>query len=121
MAMGVGHAVWGLIAYRSALARIARAGYVDSVGDGLFRKKHSHDERAAAFWFMAVAPITVLSGYAGERASRAGDRRALVASGVGTTLITGAGAAAMPRSGFSAALALGPWMLARARRMGRSE
>ena len=68
---------------------IARAGYVDSVGDGLFRKKHSHDERAAAFWFMAVAPITVMAGYAGERASQAGDRRALIASGVATTLIIG--------------------------------
>src|SRR4051794_30325123 len=118
MAVGAGHAVWGLFAYRAALREIGRAGYVDSVGDGLFRRDHSHDERAAAFWFMAIAPITVLAGYLGEAAIRAQDRRAVTAAGVTMTLMTAAGAAAIPRSGFPGALLLGPWLLHRARRLG---
>jgi uncharacterized protein DUF6463 len=118
MAIGAGHAVWGLIAYRSALRKIVRAGYVDSVGDGLFRTEHSRDERAAAFWFMAIAPITVLTGYLGEAAIRSRDRRAVTTAGVAITLMGAAGAAAMPRSGFPSAVLLGPWLIHRARSMG---
>jgi hypothetical protein len=118
MAVGVGHGLWGAVAYRSALREIARAGYVDSVGDGLFRKDHSRDQRAAAFWFMAIAPITVLTGYLAEAAIRAQDRRAMTAAGVSLTLITAAGAAAMPRSGFPGASLLGPWLILRARELG---
>jgi hypothetical protein len=117
MALGVGHAVWGLIAYRSGLRQIARAGYIDSVGDGLFRTDHSKDERAAAFWFMFVAPITVLAGYLGEAAIRSQDRRAMTTAGIATTFLAVAGVAAVPRSGFPAALLLGPWMIRRARQM----
>lgn len=66
LAMGIGHGVWGLLAYRTGMKQIARAGYLDSVGDGLFRKEHSQDQRAAAFWFMFAAPITALLGYLAE-------------------------------------------------------
>jgi hypothetical protein len=118
MAVGMGHAVWGLTAYRSGLRHIARAGYIDSVGDGLFRTNHSKDERAAAFWFMFVAPITVLAGYLGEAAIRSQDRRAVTTAGIAITFLTAAGAAAVPRSGFPGALLLGPWMIRRARQMG---
>jgi len=118
MALGVGHAVWGSIAYRDGLREIARAGFVDSVGDGLFRAEHSQDKRAAAFWFMAVTPLAVLIGYLDEAAIRAEDRRAVMAAGAGTALFSAAGMAAIPRSGFPAGLALGAWLLDRARRMG---
>lgn len=121
MVLGVGHAIWGVIAYRTPLRKIARSGYVDSVGDGLFRTDHSRDERAAAFWFMAISPVTVMAGYLGEAAIRAQDRRAVATAGVATTLITAAGAAAMPRSGFPLGLPLGPWMIHRARLMGNVE
>jgi Family of unknown function (DUF6463) len=118
MALGVGHAVWGLNAYRSGLRQIAGAGYIDSVGDGLFRTDHSKDERAAAFWFMFAAPITVLAGYLDEAAIRSQDRRAVTTAGIVTTFLGAAGAAAIPRSGFPAALVLGPWMIHRARQLG---
>ena len=118
MVMGVGHAIWGWAAYRPSLKKIVRAGYIDSVGDGLFRKDHSKDERAAAFWFMAVAPLVVLAGYMGEAAIGADDRRAVTTAGVATTLMGAAGVAAIPRSGFPAALVLGPWMIRRARQLG---
>jgi hypothetical protein len=119
MAVGLGHALWGLAAYRSELREIGRAGYVDSVGDGLFRSEHSRDGRAAAFWFMAIAPITVMAGYLAEAAIRSRDRRAVTTAGVGLTLTTAAGAMAMPRSGFPGALLLGPWLILRARELGR--
>ena len=118
---GVGHAVWGVIAYRRGLREIAHAGYFDSVGEGLFNREHFEDERAAAFWFMAAAPLVALAGYLGEAAIRAEDRRAVEVAGVATTLITTAGTAAIPRSGFPAALMLGPWFLRRARQIGRGQ
>jgi Family of unknown function (DUF6463) len=121
MAVGVGHAVWGLIAYRSALRNIARAGYVDSVGDGLFRTDHSQDERAAAFWFMFAAPLIVLAGYLEEVAIRSQDRRAVATAGVAMVLIAAPGAAVIPRSGFPLGLPLGPWLIHRARQMGPAD
>jgi hypothetical protein len=117
MAVGVGHASWGLIAYRSAISKIARAGYIDSVGDGLFRTAHSRDERAAAFWFMAVAPLLVLAGYLGEAAIRSHDRRAVAAAGFVMTLMGTAGTAAIPRSGFPAGVPIGLWLFHRARHL----
>ena len=121
MAMGIGHAVWGVFAYRSALKKIVRAGYVDSVGDGLFRPEHSQDERAAAFWFMFAAPVTALVGYLAEAAIRSEDPKAVATAGVGITAIVAAGGAAIPRSGFPVAVPLGPWMIHRARQLRRDQ
>lgn len=118
LAMGISHGVWGLLAYRTGLRKIARAGYLDSVGDGLFRTKHSQDQRAAAFWFMFAAPTTALLGYLAEAAIQSGNRRAVATAGVGITALTVTGAAAIPRSGFPPAIALGLWMLHRASQLG---
>ena len=109
--LGVGHALWGAAAYRSELAAIA-AHPVDAVGDGLFNRQHSHDGRAAAFWFMLAAPMVVLCGRLSEAALRAGDHRSATAAGrtvVGLGLL---GTVVVPRSGFPAALPLG-WLLLR--------
>jgi Family of unknown function (DUF6463) len=117
MLLGVGHAGWGLIAYRRELREIARAGVVRSVGDGIFDTEHARGSRAAAFWFMFVAPLTVLAGYLGESALRAGDARAATVAG-GTTIGLGVlGAAVMPRSGFPGALGVGYWLLRRGREL----
>jgi uncharacterized protein DUF6463 len=121
MAIGIGHAVWGVFAYRSALKKIVRAGYIDSVGDGLFRVDHSQDERAAAFWFMFAAPITALLGYLAEAAIQSENPRAVATAGVGITAIAAAGGAAIPRSGFPVAVPLGPWMIHRARQLRRDQ
>lgn len=117
MAMGAGHAIWGLFAYRAGLKQIVRAGYVDSVGDGLFRSEHSKDERAAAFWFMFASPLAVFLGYMTEAAIQAEDRRAVSTAGTCLTGISIAGAAAIPRSGFPFAVPLGLWMFRRGRRL----
>jgi hypothetical protein len=109
--------VWGLLAYRKPLRELARAGFVDAVGDGLFRTEHSRDARAAAFWFMAMAPVLGLAGYLADAAEQAGDRRATALTGAAVIAMAGAGAVATPRSGFPAGVSVGLWSLARARRM----
>ena len=121
VAAGVGHSIWGLIAYRSGLKKIARAGFVDSVGDGLFRIDHSKDERAAAFWFMFAAPVTGLLGYLAEAAIQSGNRRVVATTGVALTAIMAAGGAAIPRSGFTAFFPVGPWMIHRGWQLGRDQ
>jgi hypothetical protein len=121
MAAGVGHSVWGLLAYRSGLKKIAAAGFVDSVGDGLFRTDHARDERAAAFWFMFAAPVTVLLGYLTEAAIRSEDRRTVATAGVALSAIMAVGGAAVPRSGFPVFAPVGPWMIHRARQLGRDQ
>ena len=117
MLLGLGHAGWGLVAYHEPLRELLRAGVVGSVGDGIFDTEHARGPRAAGYWFMFVAPLTVLSGYLVEAALRAGDARAVTVGG-GTTLGLGlVGTAVMPRSGFPAALPLGYWLLRRAREL----
>jgi hypothetical protein len=117
MALGAGHTVWGLLAYREPLRELARAGFVDGVGDGLFRAEHSRDARAAAFWFMAAAPLVALGGYLADAAEQAGDRRATAVTGGAVLSVGAAGMAVIPRSGFPAGVSVGLWFLARARRM----
>src|SRR5688500_6574013 len=111
MLIGMGHGVWGAVAYREPLREVVRAGVADSVGDGLFRRAHSDDARAAAFWFMFVAPMATSLGYLVERASRAGDGRAVKAGGWSVIAMGAIGVAVMPRSGFVTAPPLGYWML----------
>lgn len=121
MLIGVGHAVWGLIAYRKPLQEIARAGIVDSVGDGIFRRANSDDARAAGFWFMFTAPLVGILGYLVEQASRAGDAQALKVSGRAVIAVGAIGATVMPRSGFVAAFPVGYWVIRQGARGGPFE
>ena len=117
MLLGLGHAAWGLVAYREPLGEIVRAGVVGSVGDGIFDTEHSRGPRAAAFWFLLAAPIVAVLGYLTEAASRAGNARAVRVSG-GTVLGLGVlGTAVIPRSGFPVTVPLGLWLLRSARRL----
>lgn len=113
-ALAVGHTAWGLYAYRRELAGIVRD-LPGSVGDGIFDRRHSHDARAAAFWFLFVGPMVALLGRLHAAAEAAGDREAAQAAGRAVTAVSVAGWAAIPRSGFPAGLALGLWLLRRAR------
>jgi hypothetical protein len=63
MLVGVGHAIWGLIAYHDPVWDLIRAGFVGSVGDGIFDTTDAKGPRAAAFWFLLTAPFLVLAGY----------------------------------------------------------
>ncbi|MEA2442271.1 MAG: hypothetical protein QOH76_3695 [Thermoleophilaceae bacterium] len=110
MAIGVGHTLWGTVAYRDAVREIVRAGVVDSVGDGIFRRSDAHGPRAAGFWFLMVGPLVGLCGHLVEAADRAGDDRALRASGRAILGIGALGAAVIPRSGFWGALPIGYWL-----------
>jgi Family of unknown function (DUF6463) len=112
--IGVGHAAWGLLAYRRPLREIA-ADPLDSVGDGIFAKDHSADGRAAAFWFLLAAPLIVLCGHLVGAAERSGDEAAMRTAGRTVTVIGALGTAAMPRSGFLAVFPVGFWLTRRAR------
>ena len=114
--IAAGHAGWGVLAYGDRLVDLARSGFVGSVGDGVFDREHCADGRAAAFWFMITAPLMALCGHLldgqGARQRPHAERVAgATVLGIGT-----AGAAAMPRSGFWSAIAVGAWLLARSRR-----
>jgi hypothetical protein len=111
MLIAVGHTLWGLVAYRKPLREIARAGFVDSVGDGIFRRAHSDDGRAAAFWFMMAGPLAGTLGYLADVASRAGDAPAMKAGGRATVALGVVGMTVMPRSGFVMVPPLGWWLI----------
>jgi Family of unknown function (DUF6463) len=117
MVLGCGHVGWGLIAYREPLRELVRGGVVGSVGDGIFDTDHDRGPRAAAFWFLFAAPLTVLSGYLAEAALRAGDDRAVSVAGRSTLGLGVVGTAVMPRSGFPAALPVGYWLVRRGREL----
>jgi hypothetical protein len=119
MALGVGHAAWGAVAYGRELREIASAGIVDSVGDGNFRDAHARGPRAAAFWFMMAAPLVGLSGYLADAAERAGDGRALQVSGRAIGAVCLLGEAVIPRSGFPGGLATAYWLERRGRALTR--
>jgi len=118
-ALAVGHAAWGALAYRDGLREIARAGFVDSVGDGLFARRHAHGTRAAAFWFLFASPLVALLGYQVDRGTRAGNADAVEVAGWSVLAVSAAGAAMIPRSGFWGGLASGVWTIRTGRRLRR--
>ncbi len=112
--LAVGHTAWGLYAYRREVGDLLSE-LPGSVGDGIFDRRHSHDARAAAFWFLLVGPLLALLGRLHAAAEAAGDRDAQRASARAVTAVSVAGWVAIPRSGFPGGLALGLWLLRRAR------
>jgi len=112
--MGVAHVLWGLVAYRDQVAGIVRD-LPASVGDGIFDKRHSRDARSSAFWFLFVGPVVWLLGRVLESAEANGDRRAQTVAGRSVLAVGVVGEAAIPRSGFPGAIALGLWALWRSR------
>ena len=116
--LGVGHVAWGAVAYRRELADLLRGPVFDSVGDGIFNRKHAHDGRAAAFWFMFAAPLVTLCGLLADSALRAGDHRSATTAGRVIVGVSCVGLVVIPRSGFPAALPAG-WLLLRQARQVR--
>lgn len=119
MALAAGHVAWGLVAHREPLRELLRAGMVDSVGDGIFRKAHAADARATAFWFLIAAPLMGLSGYLADAAERAGDGRTMAVGGLAVIGIGVSGAVVIPRSGFAVAPTVGGWLFWRGRAVSR--
>jgi hypothetical protein len=115
MAVGAAHTAWGVVAYHDQLPGIVRD-LPGSVGDGIFEQRHSRDARASAFWFLFAGPLVSLLGRLHASAEASGDERAQRVAGGSVLALGVAGEAAMPRSGFPAAIALGLWMLRRAGR-----
>ena len=103
-ALGIGHGIYGIIRFRSPLAKALAQGYVNQfVGD---------DARRTAFWFMAFAPLLMLAGHALVHAVNQGDLALVRLIGYYLLGIAVLGVAAMPRSPFWVALGLAPLVLA---------
>jgi uncharacterized protein len=107
-AVAAAHGLWSTRAYGRELAGIAHAGVVDTVGDGIFRREHSRDARAAAFWFLAPTPLIAVLGTLLDSTS---DRRAARAAGATLLGVGAAGVTIMPRSGFWLLMPIGARLL----------
>jgi hypothetical protein len=120
MLAGCGHAAWGVVAYHDVLPEVVRAGFLASVGDGIFQTAHARDARAAAFWFLCAAPLMFTTGYLVKAAERGANGKALMVSGrtlIGVCLL---GTSAMPRSGFPVVLPIAYSLARRGRRLSRA-
>lgn len=116
LAIAVGHALVGLVIFHDPLAAIVRDGFVNGVEPHLLERGLApYFDREAAFWFMLYAPILALLGLVTRRAIDLGDVPLLRL--VGWTLLAtgGAGALAMPVSGFWLIIVLGALVLRSAR------
>jgi hypothetical protein len=113
-AIAAGHTVWGIVAYREQIRGLVQD-LPGSVGDGIFDKSNSDNARAAGFWFLFVGPMIAALGRLYGAAEAAGDREAMRSAGRAVTAVSVAGWTAMPASGFPGGIALGVWLLRRAR------
>ncbi|WP_369134824.1 DUF6463 family protein [Modestobacter sp. I12A-02662] len=97
--IGVAHAGVGVVLHGDPLAEIVRAKVIGSVPD--------RGDRATAFWFLTVAPLSWLAGRLLRSAEVAGDLAAQREAGVVLTAVGVAGAAVMPASPFWSLIAVG--------------
>jgi hypothetical protein len=97
--IGVAHAGVGVVLHREPLAEIVRAKVIGSVPD--------RGDRATAFWFLAVAPLSWIAGRLLRSAEVAGDLPAQREAGAVLTAVGVAGAAVMPVSPFWSLIAVG--------------
>ena len=102
--LGIGHTVTGLVWFRRQFSDAVRAGVVGQF-QGL-------PPRRLAFWFTVFGPLLALAGHVALHAANAGDRGLLRIVGFYVLAIGMAGAAALPRSPFWAALLLSPVLIA---------
>ena len=91
--IAVAHAVVGMVTFRRTLASMARAGVLNAVGNDT-------GERAAAFWFMAAAPLLWSTGRLLQFAEGNGDDESSRNAAVAVTAVAVAGILMMPRSPF---------------------
>jgi len=108
IAIGVGHAIVGLVLFRQPLAAI--------VGDGVLNTVRDQLDRQAAFWFLLMSPLCVALGQVVDRAIERGDQGTLGIVGWNLLAIGVVGAAMMPLSGFWFVIAVAPLVLRAERR-----
>jgi hypothetical protein len=108
--VGVGHLMVGAMLFHAPLAAIFHDGFVNAVPLG-------DVDRQAAFWFLAVSPMTFLLGHLTNHALGRQDAQFVRVVGRNLLGMGVVGAAVMPVSGFWLLLALAPLFLREARRL----
>lgn len=103
IALGFGHAVVGIVKYRSAIVAWIR--------DGFFNAASGHADRLLAFWFLMFGAMLLLLGQVTLYAAQTHDMYLLRVLGWHVIGIGIVGATALPRSPFWVAVVLAPLML----------
>jgi hypothetical protein len=96
VALGVGHTVVGLVAFKKPLGEAIRAGFV-----GQFM---GYPDRQTAFWFMIFGALLVMGGHMAVHAANAVDRDLLKIIGLYLLAISAVGSLVEPASPFWAGL-----------------
>lgn len=97
--VGICHAVVGFVTHRRALGDVAK--------DGIFNTIPDFGDRATAFWFFTLAPMTWATGRLLRSAELHGDIVAQRAVGAVVAATGLTGAVLMPRSPFWIVAAIG--------------
>ena len=103
VALGIGHAVTGVILFRPALVSLFRDGFVNAV--------HPHLDRRVAFWFLMFSAMLFLLGQVTLYAAATNDTYLLKVVGWYALAVGAVGATAMPKSPFWIALIVSPILL----------
>jgi hypothetical protein len=103
MAVGVAHAVTGIVKYHAPLAAMLQEGFVDAV--------RPHLDRLLAFWFMLFSAILFLAGHVTLHAASSGNAYLARLAGWYLLGIGALGVLAIPMSPFWIAVVLAPVLL----------
>ncbi|HJV61673.1 MAG TPA: DUF6463 family protein [Albitalea sp.] len=102
--LGLGHTLLGFFWFREPLLQAA--------GEGLVGRFQREPKRRLAFWFTIFGPLLMLAGHVAVHALQQGDMALLRLVGVYLLPLSIAGALALPRSPFWAAVVIAPLFLA---------
>ncbi len=103
IALGIGHAITGIILFRPALVSLFRDGFVNAV--------LPHPDRRVAFWFLMFSVMLLFLGQVTLYAAATDETYLLKVVGWYVLGIGAVGATAMPKSPFWIALIVAPILL----------
>jgi len=102
--LGIGHIVYGLIAFKAPVA--------DAISAGFFGQFKTPEVRRTAFWFLIFGPLLMLVGHVGIHAVAVNDLKLLKIVGIYSFIVSAIGVAALPKSPFWGALIASPFIIA---------
>ena len=116
IAMGVGHALIGIIVFNDAFMAILREGFVNTIQPPGYGT-HPDFDRIAVFWFLIFSPVLSMLGQITRRAIAHGAVDILRVVGWNLSAMGIVGAAVFPISGNWTLIAAGVLVLAAASRV----
>src|SRR5437879_1953412 len=117
MAMGIGHALIGILLFRDTFLAILQNGVLNTIGPP-FYVADPHFDRIAFFWFLMFSPVLFMLGQITSRSIAGGASDILSVVGWNLLGIGIVGTAVLPISGNSTLIILGALVLKAASRVG---